>query len=71
MRTVHETGHALATLDDGGIATLQLRDAGKLNIVGSAQITQLAEARRCACWCCAAKASAPSSAAPTSARWPR
>jgi enoyl-CoA hydratase len=44
MRTLHETGHALATLDDGGIATLQLRDAGALNIVGSAQIVQLTEA---------------------------
>jgi enoyl-CoA hydratase len=46
MRTVHEAAHALATLDAAGIGTLQLRDAGALNIVGSAQIMQLAEALR-------------------------
>ena len=41
MRTVHDSRHALATLDAAGIGTLQLRDAGALNIVGSAAIDDL------------------------------
>ena len=40
-RTAHDGPHALATIDAAGIATLQLRDAGKLNIVGSAAIDDL------------------------------
>jgi enoyl-CoA hydratase/carnithine racemase len=44
VHTVHKAKHALATLDAAGIGTLQLLDAGKLNIVGSAQIAQLTEA---------------------------
>ena len=41
MQTVHDTQHALATLDASGIGTLQLRDAGTLNIIGSAAIAEL------------------------------
>jgi len=41
VRKVHEAPHALATLDAAGIGTLQLLDAGKLNIVGSAAIGDL------------------------------
>jgi len=41
MRTLQQSTHALATLDAAGIGTLQLRDAGALNIVGSAAITEL------------------------------
>ena len=41
MQTIHDARHALATLDASGIGTLQLRDAGKLNIVGSAAIGDL------------------------------
>lgn len=41
MSIVHRSPHALASLDDRGIATLQLCDAGKLNIVGSAAIDDL------------------------------
>lgn len=44
MRTVHDARHALATIDASGIGTLQLRDAGKLNIVGSPAIGDLREA---------------------------
>ena len=44
MQTIHDSRHALATLDAAGIATLQLRDAGKLNIVGSAAIDGLCAA---------------------------
>ena len=38
---LHESHHALATLDDSGCATLQLRNAGKLNIVGTPAIDEL------------------------------
>ena len=41
MQTIHDSRHALATLDDAGIGTLQLRDAGKLNIVGTPAIGEL------------------------------
>ncbi len=44
MHTVHQSCHALATLDDAGIATLQVTDAGALNIVGSAVIGELRQA---------------------------
>jgi enoyl-CoA hydratase len=41
---MHSSPHALATIDAAGIGTLQLRDAGKLNIVGSAAIDDLRQA---------------------------
>ena len=41
MPTLHDSPHALATLDDAGIGTLRLREAGRLNIVGSAAIAEL------------------------------
>jgi enoyl-CoA hydratase/carnithine racemase len=41
MLTVHDSPHALATLDEAGIGTLRLREAGKLNIVGTAAIGEL------------------------------
>ncbi|MEO7854811.1 MAG: enoyl-CoA hydratase, partial [Rubrivivax sp.] len=41
MRTIHQSRHAHASIDDAGIGTLQLNEAGKLNIVGSAAITDL------------------------------
>ncbi|MGL6112829.1 MAG: enoyl-CoA hydratase-related protein, partial [Rubrivivax sp.] len=41
MQTVHQSRHALATVDESGIGTLQLRDAGALNIVGSVAIGEL------------------------------
>ena len=41
MKTVHEAAHAWATLDAAGIATLELTDAGRLNIIGSAAIAEL------------------------------
>ncbi|HMO48601.1 MAG TPA: enoyl-CoA hydratase [Rubrivivax sp.] len=41
MPTIHDSRHAHATLDAVGIGTLQLRDAGRLNIIGSAAITDL------------------------------
>ena len=44
MTTVHQSRHALATLDEQGIASLTLTDAGKLNIVGSAAIDELCAA---------------------------
>jgi enoyl-CoA hydratase/carnithine racemase len=46
MHTVHVSPHAQATIDASGIGTLQLRDAGKLNIVGSAAIADLCDALR-------------------------
>jgi enoyl-CoA hydratase/carnithine racemase len=46
MPTVHASDHALATLDAAGIATLELRNAGRLNIVGSAAIAELGTALR-------------------------
>ncbi len=44
MSTIHQSRHALATLDGTGIGTLQLTDAGQLNIVGSAAIADLRQA---------------------------
>ena len=44
VRSVHASTHARATLDADGIATLELTDAGRLNIVGSAQIDALCAA---------------------------
>jgi enoyl-CoA hydratase len=44
MRTVHQSAHALATLDATGIGRLELVDAGALNIVGSAAIADLRSA---------------------------
>ena len=44
MQIVHDSRHALATLDAAGIGTVQLRDAGALNIVGSAAIEALSAA---------------------------
>jgi enoyl-CoA hydratase/carnithine racemase len=41
MQTIRDARHALATIDASGIGTLLLRDAGKLNIVGSAAIGDL------------------------------
>ena len=41
MPTIHESRHAHAALDAAGIGTLQLRDAGKLNIIGSGAIADL------------------------------
>ncbi len=46
MQTVHQSRHALVTLEASGIGLLQLRDAGALNIVGSAAIADLREALR-------------------------
>ena len=46
MQTVHQSRHALVTLEASGIGMLQLRDAGALNIVGSAAIADLREALR-------------------------
>jgi enoyl-CoA hydratase/carnithine racemase len=47
MQTLHESHHALATLDATGIGTLVLRNAGRLNIVGSAAIGELRGALQC------------------------
>jgi enoyl-CoA hydratase len=44
MHTLLDTRHALAQLDDTGIGTLWLRDAGVLNIIGSAAIAELRQA---------------------------
>jgi len=44
MHTVHTSAHAQATIDADGIGTLQLLDAGRLNIVGSAAIADLCDA---------------------------
>jgi enoyl-CoA hydratase len=41
VRSIHTSPHARATLDDTGIATLELTDAGRLNIIGSAAIAEL------------------------------
>jgi enoyl-CoA hydratase/carnithine racemase len=46
MHTVHESKHALATLDSAGIGTLQLTAAGRLNIIGSPAIAELCDALR-------------------------
>lgn len=44
MQTIHESRHAIATLDAAGVGTVTLRDAGVLNIVGSAAIDALRDA---------------------------
>lgn len=44
MQTLHHSRHAHATLDDAGIGTLTLTDAGRLNIIGSAAIAELRDA---------------------------
>ncbi len=44
MTTLHESRHALAAVDAQGVGTLQLQDAGKLNIVGSAAMAELCDA---------------------------
>jgi enoyl-CoA hydratase/carnithine racemase len=41
MQTVHHSRKAHAVIDAAGIGTLELTDAGKLNIVGSAEISEL------------------------------
>ena len=41
MSLLHQSRHALATLDEQGVGSLILTDAGKLNIIGSAAIAQL------------------------------
>jgi enoyl-CoA hydratase/carnithine racemase len=46
MDTLHDSRHALALVDDAGIGTLCLRDAGALNIVGRAAIGELVAALR-------------------------
>jgi enoyl-CoA hydratase/carnithine racemase len=46
MSILHESRYALATIDTCGIGTLQLGNAGKLNIVGSAAIADLCDALR-------------------------
>ena len=46
MNSLHASRHALATLDAAGVGSLQLRDAGKINIVGSAAIDDLCAALR-------------------------
>ena len=46
MRTVHDSKHALATLDEAGIGTLQLAAAGRLNSIGSPAIADLCDALR-------------------------
>ena len=44
MQTLHDSRHALATVDAQGIGLLLLRDAGTLNIIGSAAIDELTQA---------------------------
>ena len=44
MTPIHESRHTLCSLDAAGIGTLQLREAGALNIVGSAAIGELQQA---------------------------
>jgi enoyl-CoA hydratase/carnithine racemase len=44
MTPIIDTHHALATLDTTGIATLTLRNAKALNIVGTAAILELTAA---------------------------
>ena len=44
MPTLHQSPHALATLDAAGISTLTLTNAGPLNIVGTPAITALCAA---------------------------
>jgi enoyl-CoA hydratase len=44
MPTLHQSRHALAMLDEAGIGTLALTDAGRLNIIGSAAIAELRSA---------------------------
>jgi enoyl-CoA hydratase len=44
MKTIHQSRHALATLDADSIGTLLLREAGALNILGSPAIGELCQA---------------------------
>jgi enoyl-CoA hydratase len=44
MPMIHDSRHAHAAIDGAGIGTLQLRDAGKLNIIGSGAIADLCAA---------------------------
>ena len=44
MPTLHQSPHALVTLDAAGIATLTLTNAGPLNIVGTPAIRDLCAA---------------------------
>ena len=44
MTPLHQSRHALATVDADGIGSLQLTDAGRLNIVGSPIIAELRQA---------------------------
>ena len=44
MPTLHQSRHALVTLDESGIGTLTVTDAGRLNIIGSAAIAELRDA---------------------------
>ena len=44
MNPLYASRHAKAAIDAAGIGTLQLRDAGKLNIIGSAGIADLCAA---------------------------
>jgi enoyl-CoA hydratase len=46
MQTLHDSRHALASIDPHGIGTLRLRDASTLNIVGTAAIDELRQALR-------------------------
>jgi len=46
MQPLHDSRHALASVDPQGIGALLLRDAGKLNIVGTAAIDELTQALR-------------------------
>jgi enoyl-CoA hydratase/carnithine racemase len=46
MPALHDSRHALATIDAQGIGTLLLRDAGPLNIVGTAAVDALTRALR-------------------------
>jgi enoyl-CoA hydratase/carnithine racemase len=41
MITLHQSRHALATLDDRGVGTLQVSGNGALNIIGTAAIDEL------------------------------
>lgn len=44
MKPKHDSRHALATLDDAGIGSITLREAGALNVLGSAAIDELRQA---------------------------
>jgi enoyl-CoA hydratase/carnithine racemase len=44
MHTIHKSRHAIAKIDAHGIGTLQVTDAGALNIIGTPAITDLLDA---------------------------